>query len=281
MFTSVDGLARFSAFEAEAVSGSRSARPGEYLDLNGTAFINARVAAPPETRLVVLRNGEVLHEVVAGALGIDIGAQPGVYRIEVYLPAALSGPASVPWIVSNPFYVGLRTMHHREPDAAVPIASERTPLATAAWRAEASTGSESSLAQSVLSDGTPALEWRFALSAGGKQQQYAAMRFPLQLAEPRPDRLQLRATSDRPCRLWIQLRAPGGREGQRWGKTFYLDESLRMIELRLADLRPLESVSSARPPLDQVDSLLLVADTLNTRPGTSGAVKVTDLWLAR
>jgi len=107
------------------------------------------------------------------------------------------------------------------------------------------------------------------------------MRFPIEAGLAGHDRLQLRARSDGPRRVWAQMRAPGPTEGERWGSSFYLDDTLTSIDLRFADFRPLGPVSSARPPLDRVDSLLLVVDTVNARPGTTGRIAITDLWLAR
>ena len=281
MFTSIEGLARLSAFEARAMSGPASARLGEYLDLQGPAVINTRVAAPVGTTLVIRRDGVVLHEVVSDTMTIEVGVQPGAYRIEAYLPEALRGPSSVPWILTNPVYIGLRTLHQRPADTAPQVGSDRMPITTAAWQAEASTDSESSLAPGALGDGTPSLDWRFKLSAGDRRQQYAAIRFPLDPAQRSRERLQLRMTSDVPRRLWVQLRAPGSRDGERWGKTFYVDAGLRLIEVRFGDLRPIGAVSTERPPLERMDSLLLVVDTLNSHPGTTGLLQITDLWLAR
>ena len=59
------------------------------------------------------------------------------------------------------------------------------------------------------------------------------------------------------------------------------DAEFPLIELRFDQLRPLGPVGSPRPPLERIDSLLLVIDTLNNRPGTAGEIKLTDLWLAR
>ena len=44
--------------------------------------------------------------------------------------------------------------------------------------------------------------------------------------------------------------------------------------------QPLGTTSSATPPLDAVDALLLVVDTLNSRPGDASRVHIAELWLA-
>jgi hypothetical protein len=281
VFTSIEGLAALTAFEARATSGQGIARPGEYLDLGGTVAIDATIGAPPGTTLAVVRDGERLYETQERSLRLDVGTTPGAYRIEAYLPGELAS-ATVPWLLTNPIYVGLRDAHTRGAAAGPPEAeatTSRSAVATLAWVAEASEGSTSGLRASTLSDGTPALEWEFTLTGGRPQAQYAAMRFPTEGALATHDRLELRARSDGPRRVWAQLRAPGTTDGERWGTSFYLDDTLRSVVLRFADFRPLGPVSSPRAPLDRVDSLLLVIDTVNTAPGTSGRIEITDLWL--
>jgi hypothetical protein len=293
VFTSLDGLARLTVFEAKATSGPTSVRLGEYLDIVGPVIIEAWVAAPTGTTLVVSRDGMPIYDTVADTLRLDVGDQVGVYRIEATLPSR--GRPAVPWILTNPFYVGMRAAHAdgATDETSVPVTS-RTSVATAAWRAEASAGSTSTLATTTLGDGTPALEWRFMLAGGNRDQQYAAMLFPADGGLVGHDRLQIRLESDVPRRVWAQLRAPGDpravaalgapsgpREGERWGRTFYVDQSLRAIDLRFENFRPLGPVSTERPPLDRVTSLLLVVDTLNALPGASGAIRITDLWLAK
>lgn len=281
VYTSIEGLAHLGAFEATARAGRRSARIGEYLDGDGPVAIEARVAAPDGTTLVVVRDGTPIYDAVAGHIRIDVGDTAGAYRLEAHLPARLTA-SRVPWLLTNPIYVGVREAHARAAARTGPApATVRSGLATSQWSAEAGAGCTSVLAQSTLSDGTPALEWRFQLAGGPRREQYAAMRFPLDRWLARHDRLQLRAQSDVPLRVWVQMRAPGAGRGERWGQTFYVDRSLRSIELRFAEFRPLGPVASTAPPLDQMDSLLLVIDTLNTLPGTTGTLRVPDLWLAR
>ena len=71
-------------------------------------------------------------------------------------------------------------------------------------------------------------------------------------------------------RAWVQLRAPVGNT-ERWGTTFYADaEDAHWSTFRFATFRPIGVTSSEQPPLDRVDSLLFVVDTLNTLPGSTG-----------
>lgn len=51
--------------------------------------------------------------------------------------------------------------------------------------------------------------------------------------------------------------------------------------LPLTRFRPIGTVSTPTPPLDAIDDLLIVVDTVNTAPGTAGAITVRDVELGR
>jgi len=72
---------------------------------------------------------------------------------------------------------------------------------------------------------------------------------------------------------------PGGRDGRRWRKSLYLDRELRTYVVSLADLEPVERGSSLRPIVARVQSVLLVVDTVNATPGSSGVVRIRDVTL--
>lgn len=280
VFTSIEGFAGLAEFEGKALSGDAVARPGDYLEIVAPVAIEAAIAAPPGTTLAVLKNGELLYETREPALRIDVGREPGAYRFEARLPGQAERGA-VPWLLTNPIYVGLAAVHARATSERPPQALTRTSIATESWAAEASAGSTSRLSVVALGDATPAIEWRFSLAGGARGSQYAAMRFPISGGLAAHDRVQLRAVSDEPRRIWAQLRVAGEGGGERWGQSFYVGPELEERELRFADFRPLDASWALQPPLARVDSLLLVIDTVNTAPGSAGRVAMTDLWLAR
>ena len=162
-------------------------------------------------------------------------------------------------------------------DARAEPATRRSGVATEMWGAEASPGSVSRLGPPA--SGGNAIEWTYQLAGGARAGQYAAVRFPVEGLVGH-DRIQLRARARGPMRLWVQLRASTVGDGERWGRTVYLDEADRSIDVSLADLEPLGATSQAQPPLDRIDVVLLVVDTLNNVPGSGGAVQLTELWLA-
>jgi hypothetical protein len=278
-YTVIDGLAAPGAFDFTATSGGAVARMGDYLDLAGEVGLHMRMAAPVDSRLVVLRNGEELFDTRQPELHLGVVAEPAVYRIEVYLPR-ITGDPPIPWIVSNPIYVGLRDLHARaRPQPTTETVTSRSSIATEAWQAEASAGSLSRLLPSATADGVTAIEWEFQLAGGPVSGQYAAVKFPIGGLRDN-QRLQLRLRADRPMRLWVQLRDSTSGDGERWGQSVYVDDTFRFADVSLSELDALGVTSSAAPALASVDALLLVVDTLNTRPATVGRLRIQEMWIA-
>jgi hypothetical protein len=76
----------------------------------------------------------------------------------------------------------------------------------------------------------------------------------------------------------VQLRADGATE-RRWQRSVYVDATPRVVRIDTRDLRPArDSRESARP--ERADSLLVVVDTVNERPGTGGTFWIDDVGVA-
>ena len=105
VYTAIDALATPAPFEFSARSADLTARMGDELKINGPIALEARAAGPPGAEIALLRNGEVVLTTEAHTLRHTAPAEPAVFRVEVRLPRAPGDPP-VPWIVSNPIYVG-------------------------------------------------------------------------------------------------------------------------------------------------------------------------------
>ena len=60
---------------------------------------------PRTRRITVFRDGAPVATGQGERLEHDAAAAPGVYRVEITLPGS-PGTPPVPWIMSNPIYVG-------------------------------------------------------------------------------------------------------------------------------------------------------------------------------
>jgi hypothetical protein len=93
------------------------------------------------------------------------------------------------------------------------------------------------------------------------------------------ERIRFTGRADRPMRLSLQVRVPGGPDGRRWRRSVYLDSTPRTIDVRLGDMEPVGPATSLRPIVARVQSILFVVDTVNAQPGSSGTVWISGVTL--
>ena len=277
------------AFAHPATLTFRAEQAGRVIEMGGTfdpdagpvTFV-AEVAQAPGALVTLLEGG---RRVTSGARLRHTVPTPGrAYRVEVSLPGTDRAPAGPtreggrlgrPWIVSNAIVAsrpsGPPAGTPQDPPEDVPV----MPLPPApTWTVEHDPASRAEL----VAEGD-ARRLNYALGAGAPSGQYAALVAPGH-REAGADRVQFVARANRPMRISLQLRLPGGRDGLRWRKSVFVDETPRPIVVRLRDLTPVgPTTTSQRPFVAPVHSVLFVVDTVNTAPGAKGTVWVSEVAL--
>ena len=271
VFSSVDALAARPSFAFTATSGAHRASGGDVLSIDGEVSLRVAVQAPPSARIVLFKDGEPAKEAMGTSLEYEGGHQPGVYRVEVMLPN-VAGQSPVPWIVSNPIYVGYPATAPPVPGrgGAKESASIYSDGPAPGWTIEHSPTAQAAF-EVIKSVGGTQLELRYALSGAASASPYAALVVPAGPQLRQHTRVTFMARADRPMRVSVQLRVPDGRGGsERWQRSVYVDETPREITVFFDETTPVGTTVTRRPALDQVQSLLFVIDTVNTPPGTAG-----------
>jgi hypothetical protein len=284
LFSSVDALAARPSFELGAASGAFRAGAGDVLPLDGPLRIDVAVQAPADARIVLLRDGvQMLDASPPLARYAADQPVPGAYRVEVRLRSA-SGDPPVPWLVSNPIYVGRHFVPVEAPVADAPAAAARTDVyvdgPAPQWSVEHASASRATVDVIRTETGTQLL-LRYALSATAASHPFAALVTPA-VAIAGHTTLAFRAQSDRPMRVSVQVRADSGTlEGERWHRSVFIGTDLREVRVRFDDMRPSGQTRTPRPRLEDVRSLLFVVDTVNTAPGTAGQLAIDDVRYER
>lgn len=246
----------------------------------GTARIDVDAQAPEDARITLFRNGVAFA--TAQGPRLEHTADTGVYRVEVGLPGA-PGTPPVPWIVSNPIYIG------GEPESSPRPGTETPPARTFTTRYDGGPARGWTIEKNAASDAAidvigalagSQLLLRFAISGTPADSPYAAFVMPATSEMAMNDRLMFTARADRPMRLSVQLRSSGG-EGERWRRSVYLDQTPRTIEVHFAEFRPVNTSSAVQPALSTIESVLFVVDTVNTRIGSNGQIQIDDIKYAR
>jgi hypothetical protein len=268
-YSIIRALASPAVLEFSATQGGRAVMMGERVtpDDNAPVELSARVVGAPGAALTLYANGRPAAR-ASGAL-THAASAPGAYRVEVSWPGA-----DVPWLVSNPIVIDdLASAAGREPAPAAsrPLnaGQQRVPVPADAWTIER----EPSSTGEIERDGGR-VGLRYRLGDGAPRGQYAALAAPIRESSG-VQRIELTAQASQPMRASVQVRLPVGRDGERWRRSIYLDQTPRSIVIPLQDFEPADRPTTRRPIVTPIQSLLVVVDTVNTAPGASGTI-----WLS-
>ena len=276
--------------------GGQLIRMGEWTPGDAPVDLMAQVAGADDAEFTLLRNGDPVVAEAPGPLTYRTPVVPeewAAYRLEVFLPGAPGDPP-VPWIVSNPIYVGGAQPEPRDgvgrlgpvaPDPSGPAVSTADPPAGGQGRQLAGEWQvEQGRAEVTMAPagpqpvgGGPGGEVRLTFRLGADAETYAAAVHPLETGRlAGATAVRFEAEASRPMRLSLQVRRgdPAGGDGDRWRRSFYVGPERRLVTVPLEQLAPVTPDLEERPDLAAIDSLLIVVDTVNTLPGTDGSLTI-------
>lgn len=256
VFTVIDMVAAPARFSFEGRTGDRRHPMGTRVETDRPVALAVKAAGPPGTRIVLLADGDPVETVTGSALDVS-ATRLAAYRAEVFVPGAPGAPA-IPWIVSNPIYVGGEPT--AEPPPAPPGTVSTLALNVGAWVLEHDTRGTASI--DYLTDRV-LLDYELA----GPPPTAAAVVYNLQDADlDALDGFAFDVLADRPTRASVQLKVDDGTGDLRWRRSFYADETTTTVDMRFADLLPITPDMPA-PDLTRATSLLIVVDALHTPLG--------------
>jgi hypothetical protein len=276
LYTAIDGLHGTGTLSFTATDGSTRAEPGDVVSSLREWTLSVELGGPADAVIQLFRDGVRTNESSMRLTHmIDIGSR-GAYRVEVSLPGA-PGQPPIPWLLSNPIYVGERPT--LTTPAAVPRASNFEVRygdgPAAGWTIETSAASKAALDVVAMERGTQ-LALRYAIGGAASESPYAAFVLPADASIAQYDRLIFTGRADRPTRVSVQLRQPDSADGQRWHRSVLMDTEPKEITVFFNDLRPIGG-AAPQPALTAVDSILFVLDTVNTRLGGNGRIWIDDV----
>lgn len=277
-FSVITGLAGPVLPTLTARDDTRSVSFGERLTSpSGRVAIEASVPLAQGARVTIMHNDRVVAEGVGRAV-VAGPPEPGAYRAEVWLRST-----RIPWIVTNPVYVDASPVATAPVPPMVPAP---TLPVTNAFVAPLPFGPEWAIEHGPSSTGTvgpssAGLEFQWNIGRRDPGREFAALARSIGDGAESFDRIEFTASAAAPMRLSVQFRLPGGLDGERWGRSVYLDTAERTITVRMADVSPLGFSATRRPIVARIKSILFVIDTLNAAPGASGVVHLSNVRLLR
>jgi hypothetical protein len=270
----LDALASPASLEFSASNAVGRVEQGAVLAVNGPVTLRARATNIAGARMRLLRDGHEIDAVdTATELVLEQPADTATFRVEVSLPSA-PGQPPVPWLVSNPIYVGRRPALPWSEPAQPEWPTRRVPLYTDGpvdgWSIEHSVRADGRVGMVKATTGTQ-VNMRFALGGSRADSPFVALTRPID-SPATADALLFEARASRPMRISVQLRARGNGAARRWTRSVFLDENLRRVALSFSDFLPAGHDSALA--LDAIGSILFVVDGQNTALGQNG-----QLWI--
>jgi hypothetical protein len=226
-------------------------------DSDGT--IVARATLPADAELILLRDGQEIGR-ARDEIRRGITDARGAYRVEVHVPGA-PGTPPVPWLVSNPIYFG------QSPHAVAPAAGPAGAASTAPpfpWRIE-----KDATSSGILRTGASGVVFEYSLGGGARTSQFVAL--ATDVHGQVFSQIELSLAADRPTRVSVQVRRA---DGERWGRSVYVDPAGSSVRVPLDVLRPVTAPAGTTISGVDVTSILLVCDLTNAAPGRSGTLHV-------
>lgn len=272
LHSSVDAIARARSFEFTATSGAAIAHEGENLALSGPVRLRIVADVPRDAHAVLIRNGDLVATAAGGVLEFTDNRPSSTFRAEVRVDGAPGHPP-IPWIVSNPIYVGLSRVGPVAPVTPTSVASELVELA--AFQVERDGRSMATLG-TRQDDSSARATLNYHLESGPRAGQFAALVVSVNSRLAQFERVAFTGRSDRPARVSIQARADG--VGERWLRSVYLDREKRPVVVPFADMTRAEPAAGTSV-LDRarIRSVLIVVDTVNSSPGSGGTIEIENL----
>jgi hypothetical protein len=278
VYTAIDGLASPPAFQFTAMNARGTAHEGDRLEAGGPVTLHIRNNAPSSFQTIVWKDDKPIATVSDQAdITQPVADEAAIYRVEIITPRERG---SVPWIISNPIYVGM-TFSSTVTEGRKPVTESR-PLfdgrTASRWRIELDRTSAAVL-DVVPVVGGAELRMRYGLSGGASAGQYAALAVELPSGAAPADRLAFTARAEHPLRLSMQFRMLG--RGDRWERSVYIDEVARDHTVYFDDVKPIGVTRTPYPAANDIHDILFVVETTHTKPGSSGRLWVKAAALQR
>jgi hypothetical protein len=226
-------------------------------------------SATAGARIDLKRNGEVAGSTKERELRLP-SPGPGVYRVEVYLESHPLLAEDVPWILSNPIFVG----SPEAPAKADPLdCGAVVPIALAELGLEMDDESEATIERQA--SGALKLSYRLSQKTPEKIDRWVALalRKPMDLSSYRG--IEIRGGAPSPMRYWVEVRS--GDDGH-YASVLLPTSGTAVIPWE----RFYPTLGEKRPiPLASVDALFVTVNTSSSRTGFSSELTLESLGFCR
>jgi hypothetical protein len=273
-FNVIEGIASANGFEAffiEKNSGKHIEMGGSSKEKQGKLVI--LLPFDFKTEVIVFKNGtksERRANKQEKQLEIDVN-EPGVYRIEVYVPGNTFD--ELPWIMTNPFFIGVEAPLPSSPEKDEIVLKKPLTDAQDTFRVEKNTRSKGVIDYQTTEEGEKITHFTFKLVKESPEDQnfWSVMALRKGFDFSSDIGFVFEARSDKKRRFWVEFRTGTG-ESEIWYRhSFLVEQEWKKFHIPFKKFQVIYGEKES-PKLSEVSSIFFSINNANAYPGTEGEI---------
>jgi len=280
-FNVIEGIAPANGFEAffiEKDSGKRIEMGGLSKEKQGKLVI--LLPFDFETESIVVKNGiKSDHKANKQKKQLEIDVkEPGVYRIEVYVPGNTFD--ELPWIMTNPFFVGVEAPLPLSPVKDEIVLKRPLPDAQDTFIVEKNSRSQGTIDYETTAEGEKITHFTFKLvkESPGDQNFWSVMALRKRYDFTTNEGFVFEARSDKKRQFWMEFRTGEG-DAEIWYRhSFLVDQEWKKFHIPFKKFRVIYGEKES-PTLSEVNSIFFSINNANAYPGTEGEIFIKNFGL--
>jgi hypothetical protein len=273
-FNVIEGIASANGFEAffiEKSSGKRIEMGESTGEKQGKLVI--LLPFDFETEIIIYKNGlESEHKTNKNEnrLEMDVN-EPGVYRIEVYVPGNTFD--ELPWIMTNPFFVGVEAPLPLSPVKDEIVLKRPLPDAQDTFIVEKSSRSQGAIDYENTEEGEKITHFAFKLVQESSQDKnfWSVIALRQRFDFSGDEGFVFEARSDKKRRFWVEFRTGAGESEVWYRHSFLVEQEWKKFHIPFKKFRVIYGEKESLK-LSEVSSIFFSINNANAYPGTEGEI---------
>ena len=277
-FNVIEGIASANGFEAffiEKNSGKRIEMGGSSREKQGKLVI--LIPFDFETGTIIFRNGtkgEQKANKQKKQLEIDVN-EPGVYRIEVYVPGNTFD--DLPWIMTNPFFVGVEAPLPSSLPKDDIILKRPLPQEQDAFKVEKNSRSGGAIDYETTEESEKITHFTFKLLKESQKDKnfWSVMALRKRFDFSADKGFIFEARSDKKRRFWVEFRTGEGESEVWYRHSFLAEQEWKKFHIPFKKFQVIYGEKKSLK-LSEVSSIFFSINNANAYPETEGEIFLKD-----
>jgi hypothetical protein len=266
-FSSIDGAGDSRGFRFYLSKREKRIEMGE--DGEPGSYLHLELPYKTNFQAIILRNGKVFSSTNSKNFQIKVDKE-GIYRVEVYL---LNNPAlnrNVPWILSNPIFVGVKKNLWVKEER-----WKKVPLFD--FKELVPENDQSSEGKIEISESFLSWNYKLGFSSSSRPHVWCALAVRKNFSFEGFRGIGIEAKGLPQARVWVQIRDKVDKGERWWSASLKVKEEYREKLFQWDDFKLVKG-EGGKLDLKKVEGIFLIIDKGSMGEGTRGNIKIRSIF---